>query len=113
VPDIRPRLLILGMDGADPELLSVWMTQGKLPAFLRLAEEGLLAPLRSTIPPLTPVAWNTFMTGVNAGAHGVYDWRQFTDTDGQGEAVRPAVKTLWRLLSDRGLRVGVMNLPAT
>lgn len=113
MPQTRPRLLILGMDGADPHLISDWIADGELPAFTRLRDEGFLAPLRSTIPPLTPVAWNTFMTGVNAGAHGVFDWRQFTDADGSGAPVKPSVRTLWRLLSDRGLRVGVMNVPAT
>ena len=58
-----PRVVILGMDGLDPDLLREYMHRGELPNFSRLAEKGLFHELRTTIPPQSPVAWASFITG--------------------------------------------------
>jgi len=68
------RVVILGMDGLDPRLVKQWMDAGKLPNMSQLAGHGCFSPLQTTIPPESPVAWATFETGVNPGAHGVFDF---------------------------------------
>lgn len=69
-----PKTVILGFDGADAKLTEQWMNEGKLPNLAKLREQGTFAPLRSTIPSQTPVAWSTFATGLNPGRHGVFDF---------------------------------------
>lgn len=109
-----PRLLIVGVDSGDHALVAQWMADGELPNFARVAEAGTFGPLRSTIPPLTPVAWNTLMTGVNAGMHGVFDWRDVATSEGRATAgALRGARTIWQILSDRGHRVGAFNVPAT
>jgi predicted AlkP superfamily phosphohydrolase/phosphomutase len=68
------RAVILGFDGMDPELAGRFMAEGKLPNLLRLREQGSFRKLRTTYPPISPVAWSTFMTGVNPGKHNIYDF---------------------------------------
>jgi predicted AlkP superfamily phosphohydrolase/phosphomutase len=68
------KTVILGFDGADAKLAEQWMNEGKLPNLAKLRAEGTFAPLRSTIPSQTPVAWSTFATGLNPGRHGVFDF---------------------------------------
>jgi hypothetical protein len=68
------KVLILGFDGIDPRLLQVWMKEGKLPYFQRLAHQGDFLPLRTSIPPQSPVAWSNFITGMNPGGHGIFDF---------------------------------------
>jgi predicted AlkP superfamily phosphohydrolase/phosphomutase len=68
------RAVILGFDGMDPELAERFIRQGKLPNLARLREEGTFRKLRTTFPPISPVAWSTFMTGVNPGKHNIYDF---------------------------------------
>ena len=48
--------------------------EGKVPNFSRLIEQGNYRPLGTTIPPLSPVAWSTFTTGMNPGGHGIFDF---------------------------------------
>lgn len=68
------RLVILGLDGLEPELATKYMNEGKLPHLARMREEGTFLPLQTTYPPISPVAWSTFQTGVNPGQHNIYDF---------------------------------------
>src|ERR1700747_1657721 len=68
------KMIILGIDGLDPDLLTKFMAEGKMPNFVRLAEEGSFRKLTTSIPPQSPVAWSNLITGMNAGGHGVFDF---------------------------------------
>jgi predicted AlkP superfamily phosphohydrolase/phosphomutase len=67
------RLVILGIDGMEPALVTRWMKTGKLPNIRRLAEQGGLYPLATTHSPQSAPAWASFATGVNPGKHNIYD----------------------------------------
>jgi predicted AlkP superfamily phosphohydrolase/phosphomutase len=68
------KLIILGIDGLDPDLLTKFMAEGKMPNFARLAEQGSFRRLTTSIPPQSPVAWSNLITGMNAGGHGIFDF---------------------------------------
>jgi predicted AlkP superfamily phosphohydrolase/phosphomutase len=68
------RVIILGIDGMDPQLLHRFMRQGKMPNFARLEAQGDFRPLTTSIPPQSPVAWSNLITGMNAGGHGIFDF---------------------------------------
>jgi len=68
------RAVILGFDGMDPELTARFIAEGKLPNLEKLQEQGSFRKLRTTYPAISPVAWSTFMTGVNPGKHNIYDF---------------------------------------
>jgi predicted AlkP superfamily phosphohydrolase/phosphomutase len=68
------KLVIIGFDGMDPDLLKQWIDAGRLPTFKRLVEQGGLYPLSTTHSPESPTAWASFATGVNAGKHNIYDF---------------------------------------
>ncbi len=68
------KVLILGFDGMDPKMTARWMSEGKLPAFKRLAAQGGFSPLGTSIPPQSPVAWSNFIAGTNPGGHGIFDF---------------------------------------
>ena len=68
------KLIILGIDGLDPDLLTQFMAEGKMPNFARLAEQGSFRRLTTSIPPQSPVAWSNLITGMNAGGHGIFDF---------------------------------------
>lgn len=74
-PAFAAKVLVLGFDGMDPRLVAEYRAQGLLPAFDRvLAQGGQLVPLGTTIPPQSPVAWSTFITGQDPGGHGIFDF---------------------------------------
>jgi predicted AlkP superfamily phosphohydrolase/phosphomutase len=68
------RAVILGFDGMDPELTDRFINEGRLPNLAKLRENGTFRKLRTTYPAISPVAWSTFMTGVNPGKHNIYDF---------------------------------------
>jgi predicted AlkP superfamily phosphohydrolase/phosphomutase len=68
------RAVILGFDGMDPELADRFMNEGRLPNLAKLRDKGTFSKLRTTFPAISPVAWSTFMTGVNPGKHNIYDF---------------------------------------
>ncbi len=68
------RLIILGIDGMDPQLLRRFMREGKMPNFAKLEAQGDFRPLTTSIPPQSPVAWSNLITGMNAGGHGIFDF---------------------------------------
>jgi len=68
------RLIIVGLDGLDPRLAERMMDEGRLPNFARLREMGSYSRLQTTTPPLSPVAWSSFQTGVNPARHNIYDF---------------------------------------
>ncbi len=73
VGDVR-RVVILGLDGMDPQLAEKYMAEGKLPNFCRLKEQGGFASLATSYPAISPVAWSSFMTGVDASHHNIFDF---------------------------------------
>jgi predicted AlkP superfamily phosphohydrolase/phosphomutase len=68
------KVIVLGLDGLDPKILSALMETGRLPNFKKLAEMGSLQPLATTMPALSPVAWSSFITGMTPGGHGIADF---------------------------------------
>jgi predicted AlkP superfamily phosphohydrolase/phosphomutase len=94
------RLIIVGFDGQSPILTDRWLADGQLPHFAALAAQGCYHRLRTTTPPVSPVAWSSFATGTNPGRHGIFD---FLDRDPRTYAPRlsstridPPLRT-WRL----------------
>ncbi len=77
----RQKMIILGFDGMDPGILELLMDQGKLPAFCRLRSEGDFKKLRTSLPPQSPVAWSNFITGMDPGGHGIFDFIHRTPED--------------------------------
>ena len=71
-----PGLTIVGLDGASFNYLDPILESGKLPNFQRFFRSGVRSGCLSTIPPLTPPAWSTMLTGVNPGKHGIFDFLQ-------------------------------------
>ena len=68
------RMIVLGVDGLDPQMLRQFMDQGSLPNLSRLAAQGGFMPLGTSIPPQSPVAWSEFITGLDPGGHGLFDF---------------------------------------
>jgi len=109
-------VLIIGLDGATWDVIDPWIEQGRLPHLARLREQGAWGPLASTMPPATLPSWSTFMTGVNPGKHGIFDFtrREFGTYEVRfvNSTFRKA-PTLWTLLSAAGRRVCVLGVPGT
>jgi len=110
------KVFVLGIDGATLDLIEPWARQGRLPNFRRLMKTGSFGTCLSTIHPLTPQAWASFLTGKNPGKHGLYDFgvrkkgvydlRLTTSEDRKGP-------TIWNYVNAHGMKAGIVNVPLT
>ena len=113
------KVLIIGLDGATPELVDRWVEENKLPYLKQIMQHGVYGKLRSVYPPISPAAWTTFATGYNPGKHGVYDFRDYDNTryscfaDTIVDSNSFAGKTIWDIVGAAGQKVGVITVPVT
>lgn len=111
-----PKAVVIGLDAATWTLIRPWMAEGSMPNLARLMKAGVSGTLESILPPITPPAWTSFMTGKNPGKHGIF---HFVETEHGGYAMNYAnatsrrSPTVWKLLNDAGYTVGTMNIPFT
>ena len=113
---VAQKVLIIGLDGATWDVLNPMMASGRMPALKQFVAAGASGVLHSTKPPITPAAWTTFMTGKGPGCHGIVDFEKYhvrTHELTFNSTYEIREKTLWELLSDKGLRVGSINVPMT
>ena len=107
------RVLLVGWDGAEPELLEPWAAQGRLPVLASLLARGAGGRLASTVPAQTPPAWTSLVTGVDPGRHGIYSFTSPTTEDYTEHFVNATERqapSVWQYMSAAGRRVGVFNL---
>lgn len=106
--------LLIGLDGATFDLLEPLAAAGELPVLAELMAQGAWGPLRSVVPPITPTAWSSFMTGKEPGKHGIFDFRLYDPARAADRFISSQAltePTMWELFRDAGLRVGVVGLP--
>lgn len=113
---MRARTLLIGLDGATFAILDPLVREGAMPFLRQLWGRGVRAELESVIPPLTPPAWTSLMTGRSPGSHGIFDFMRFeSGPDGRHLRVVDsrdvACETIWSMASRQGLRATVLNFP--
>ncbi len=107
------RVIVFGLDGADPDLLFPWAQKGHLPNLRRVMEGGAFGRLKSTRHPLTPQAWTSMITGVNPGRHGIFDFGMRKKGSYEIELVTSrhrAFPTIFETMP-RSVSCGVCNVP--
>src|SRR5574340_385161 len=110
------RLVVIGLDCLTPQwALEAWREE--MPNLKALAERGVAARLRSTIPPITIPAWTAMMTSQDPGMLGIYGFRNRSSYE--YDALRVvnsndvSARTVWNLLSRHRLKSLVVGVPQT
>lgn len=110
------RVAVIGLDGVSYKMIKDLSSQGYLPHITALLENGFLCEMESTMPPVSSVAWTTFMTGVNPAKHGIYG---FMDRRRESYGIyfpnssQIASPTLWDILTGAGKKTVAINIPQT
>ena len=109
---LAKRVLLVGWDGADWKHINPLLDKGQMPCLEKLINAGVMGNIASLTPMLSPILWTSIATGKQADKHGILG---FAEPDTSGTKIRPVASTsrrckaLWNILSDRGLRPGVVN----
>jgi predicted AlkP superfamily phosphohydrolase/phosphomutase len=121
-PAARRRVVVLALDGLDPNLVDQFLADGRLPNLARLARDGTYHRLGTTTPPQSPVAWSSFITAQEPAAHGVFDFirrnpkNYFPDTsiaDRIGERLPWKGKPFWDAGAIHDLDLVALRMPLT
>lgn len=113
---MKGKVLVIGLDGATLDLIKPWAEEGKLPNMARLLEEGAHGPLRSVPNMNSAPAWTSFATGKNPGKHGIFYFDERIPGSYERRYLNGSYrvgKSFWRILSEAGKRVIVINVPMT
>ena len=111
------RVLVVGWDGADWEIVDDLIGRGLLPTAAAMVSEGASGTLMSTTPTHSWSAWASFLTGVHPSRHGVFDFVERDPHDPQrripvssGSIDAPS---FLESLSAAGHEVRAANIPVT
>ena len=110
------KLTTIGLDAATFSVIDPLLAAGELPHLKRLFDGGARGVLRSVTHPLTPHAWSTMTTGVNAGRHGIWDFTERADGGYDLRIVNGSYRrapAIWDRLSAQGVRSGLVSIPFT
>ncbi len=109
-------VLIFGLDGATYTVLGDLVRRGVMPYLGEFMSAGARGSLMSTIPPLTPPAWTTLVTGRSPGAHGIFNFLQFDSAESPYPRIitsrEVGCETLWSMVGRSGRRAGCLNFVA-
>jgi predicted AlkP superfamily phosphohydrolase/phosphomutase len=135
---LTKKMLVLGFDGMDPGIVNRLMGQGQLPNMKRLGDKGVFTMMRSSIPPQSPVAWGSFISGADPGVFGIFDFihrnpDNYTPMFSQSELLPSRMmvnigqyqiplkpgkvvlkregRAFWDYMEDRGIPATVVKLP--
>lgn len=110
-----PKLLMIGIDAADWDIINPLIIEGKMPNLASLVESGVSATPKTLNPTISPAIWTTLATGKLPNKHGIlnflstakdYEYR-FIGSDSRKS------KAIWNILSDAGEKVGLFGYWAT
>ena len=106
-----PRVVLVGIDGAEWNIIDSMIAQGELPNFAHIIEGGVRGDLETLPGRTSPVIWNTVVTGRTPEDHGIPAWT-VKGADGKPRLVTSNMRkaaTIWEILSDAGLRSTVIG----
>ncbi len=110
--DAPKRVLLIGWDAADWQMIRPLMDAGEMPNMKRFVDEGVSGNVATLQPPLSPMLWTSIATGKMADKHGVLG---FAEVDERSGKVRPVTSTgrtckaIWNILSEHGRPSGAIN----
>jgi predicted AlkP superfamily phosphohydrolase/phosphomutase/Flp pilus assembly protein TadD len=110
------RVIVLGLDGMDPQVVDLLMSEGKMPNFATLRRDGAYGKLQSSPPLLSPIIWTTIATGKTPADHGIGHFTAVNEKTGEELPVTSRmrkVKAIWNIASEVNKKVGVVGWWAT
>ena len=109
------RLVVIGVDAADAELVQKWARAGDLPTFASLLETGLVTPIATPVAVLEGGIWPTLLTSSSPATHGMFSFQALKPgtyaIENGMHADRLPVPPFWAHMSRGGKRVAVVDVP--
>ncbi len=107
-----PRVLVIGLDGADLSTIDRLVAEGvQLPNLGRLLSQGYSAPVAAFDPVLSPPLWTTIATGRSPADHGIWDFLELSPAGEPMPATSNSrkVRAFWNVAADNDVSVAVLG----
>jgi predicted AlkP superfamily phosphohydrolase/phosphomutase len=112
VTEPRGRVLAIGLDAAEPSLLTSMLADGELPALQELLAAGSWSRVESPAGYGSGAVWPTFFTGTDPVDHGQYShWSWDPGAMALSYYDGSRHTPFWRALQEDGLTIGVLDVP--
>lgn len=108
------KVLLIGLDSADPRLLAAWAAAGELPAWQALAASGAQGVLEDPLCLGDHGNWVSLVTGVSPATHALLHHRQMFPGSYESRPVLADdlhMAPFWQSLSALGRRVAIIDVP--
>jgi predicted AlkP superfamily phosphohydrolase/phosphomutase len=111
-----PKLFVIGLDCAPPELIyDAWREE--LPNFKKLLDGGVYSEMYSSTPAITVPAWSSMTSSKDPGTLGFYGFRNRSDYTYDNRYIATGLsvkeKRVWDLLGEAGKQSIVVGVPQT
>ncbi|HWY47472.1 MAG TPA: alkaline phosphatase family protein [Bryobacteraceae bacterium] len=106
----RPRVLLIGVNGMEWDILRPLLLQGKLPNLASVIQSGTYGKLQTVSAPNCPRVYTTMFTSTRPEEHGVTGFLVGGITANTNMLKQ---EPIWSILSKKGVTVGMANVPAT
>ncbi|PIR74021.1 MAG: hypothetical protein COU35_04755 [Candidatus Magasanikbacteria bacterium CG10_big_fil_rev_8_21_14_0_10_47_10] len=114
--DGGPRVLFLGLDGANWPYIQEMITRGELPNFKKLLDSGTMGRIKTFEPPVSPPQWTSVATGKLPAKHGINNFVAGDDGSGTYNLVgsdHRQAKAIWNILEEKGFKIGLFGWTAS
>ncbi len=108
----KNKLLLIGWDAADWQLINPLLKEGKLPALQSVIDRGVYGNLSTMNPAFSPMLWSTVATGKTPDKHGILD---FIEIAPDRKGVRPVstksrkARAIWNILHNQGFTSNIVG----
>jgi predicted AlkP superfamily phosphohydrolase/phosphomutase len=109
---IAEKVLLVGWDSADWQVITPLLEQGHMPALNHLINNGVMGNLATMEPIISPMLWNSIATGKRPDKHGILG---FIEPDPDNRYVRPFTSTsrkceaLWNIFTRQSMNSHVVG----
>ena len=105
------KVLVLGWDAADWQIIWPLIKQGKMPALKKLISNGVYANMSTLDPPFSPMLWTSVATGKTPDKHGILNFIEIN----QNNEIQPVsvtsrkTRAIWNILTHKGMKSNVIG----
>jgi predicted AlkP superfamily phosphohydrolase/phosphomutase len=105
-----PRVLVIGVNGAEWDIIRPLILRGEMPNLANMMENGISGKLQTTSDPNCPKVYSSIFTSTSDSENGISGF-EVNGVTARSDYLKGT--PFWSALSDKGITVGMANVPGT
>ena len=107
----KKKVLLLGWDAADWQIIWPLIKEGKMPALKKLIQNGVYANMSTMDPPFSPMLWTSVATGKTPDKHGILNFIEVNENNDIQPAAVTSRKTraVWNIFTNQKIKSNIVS----